>query len=143
MYNPAVIFDYYRRLTIAAICAFFVGGSVYYALELLWRGHSHVTMWFCGAICFLGIFFIEWCHKDKSILLRALYSALFITVVEFAFGCVFNLWLGLGVWDYSSLPLNLFGQVCLPFTCIWYVLSFPAALVAKLIVKACGIQARS
>ena len=72
MYNPAVIFDHYRRLTIAAICAFFVGGSVYYALELLWRGHSHITMWFCGAVCMLGIFFIEWCHAEKPLLLRTL-----------------------------------------------------------------------
>ena len=141
MYNPAVIFDHYRRLTIAAICAFFVGGSVYYALELLWRGHSHITMWFCGAVCMLGIFFIEWCHAEKPLLLRMLLSALFITATEFAFGCVFNLWLGLGVWDYSALPLNLLGQICLPFTCIWYLLAFPGAGVALLLRRACGLPA--
>lgn len=143
MYNPAAIFDYYRRLTIGAICAFFVGGSAYYALEMLWRGHSHITMWFCGAVCLLGIYFIEWCRRDGHILKRALYSALFITAVEFAFGCIFNLWLKLNVWDYSDLPLNLFGQICLPFTCIWYLLSFPAAGVCKLIRGAAGIHVRS
>ena len=144
MYQPAAIFDHYRRLTIAAIFSFLVGGSVYYALELLWRGHSHITMWFCGAICLFGIFFIEWCYRDETpLVLRALYSALFITLVEFTFGCVFNLWLGLGVWDYSDVPMNLFGQICLPYTLLWYLLAFPAALVSSIIARACGVQRRS
>ena len=143
MYNPAAIFDHYRRLTIAAICAFFVGGTAYVALEILFRGHSHVTMWFCGAICLLGIFFIEWCNSETPIIKRALYSALFITAVEFAFGCVFNLWMGLGVWDYSALPLNLFGQICLPFTVIWYLLAFPAAGLCRIFLRAAGIRSHT
>lgn len=142
MYDPALLFDRYRRLTIAAICAFFIGGFGYYSIEVLYRGFSHVTMWFCGAICLLGIFMIEWQKHDAPILKRALYSALFITATEFVFGLVFNLWLGLGVWDYSDMPMNLFGQICLPYTLIWYLLFFPAALLCRLIVRAVGLQVR-
>ena len=140
MYRPDVIFDHYRRLTIAAICSFFVGGSVYYAIEVLYRGYSHVTMWFCGAICLTGILFIERTYAPLPIYKRALYSALFITAVELVFGCVFNLWLGLGVWDYSHIPLNLLGQICLPFTAVWYLLSFPASLLCRVIVGAVGLH---
>ena len=142
MYDPALLFDRYRRLTVAAIAAFFIGGFGYYSIEVLYRGFSHVTMWFCGAICLLGIFAIEWRFRETPIVKRALYSALFITATEFVFGLVFNLWLGLNVWDYSDVPLNLLGQICLPFTLIWYFLSFPASLLCRLIVNAVGIQSR-
>ena len=32
-------------------------------------------------------------------------------------------WLGLHIWDYSSLPFNLLGQICLPFTVLWFFLA--------------------
>ena len=40
------------------------------------------------------------------------------------FGLIFNCALGMGVWDYSRVPLNLWGQICLPFTLIWLGFSF-------------------
>ena len=46
-----------------------------------------------------------------------------ITVLEFITGCIVNLWLGWNVWDYSNLPLNLLGQICLPFSTLWYFIS--------------------
>lgn len=47
-----------------------------------------------------------------------------ITGVELVFGLIFNRALGMGVWDYSRVPLNLWGQICLPFTLIWLGFSF-------------------
>ena len=127
-----------RRGLLALFVAFLVGGSAYYALEILWRGHSHVTMWFCGAICLSGILLIECTYSRMPLYKRALFSALFITAVEFVFGCVFNLWLRLDVWDYSEVPFNLLGQICLPYSVMWYFLAFPAALVCRLILFAVG-----
>jgi uncharacterized membrane protein len=46
-----------------------------------------------------------------------------ITAVEFVSGLILNLWLNLGVWDYSHMPLNLFGQICLPYAGLWFALS--------------------
>lgn len=54
--------------------------------------------------------------------LQAAVCAVLVTVVEFLAGCVLNLWLGMGIWDYSNLPFNLLGQVCLPFSLAWWVL---------------------
>ena len=37
-------------------------------------------------------------------------------------GLILNVWLGLDIWDYSNLPLNLCGQICLWYSALWYVL---------------------
>ena len=37
-------------------------------------------------------------------------------------GLILNVWMGLGVWDYSDLPGNVLGQICPMFTVIWWVL---------------------
>ena len=46
--------------------------------------------------------------------------------VELLAGIVVNFILKLHVWDYSHLPLNIFGQICLPFTALWMLASIPA-----------------
>ena len=48
-----------------------------------------------------------------------------ITAAEFAAGLVLNVWLGLGVWDYSGLPGNLLGQICPQFWALWCLLAWP------------------
>lgn len=60
----------------------------------------------------------HWCLLRQSIV-----SAVIITIFEFFTGCIVNLWLGLGVWDYSGLPFNLYGQICLYFFVLWIPLS--------------------
>jgi uncharacterized membrane protein len=57
-----------------------------------------------------------------NILIKAILCGLIITLVELTFGLIFNVLLGLNVWNYSGEALNLFGQICLPFTLIWGVL---------------------
>lgn len=34
------------------------------------------------------------------------------------------------MWDYSNLPLNFKGIICIPFMSLWMILSFMAILVA-------------
>ena len=50
-------------------------------------------------------------------------ETVFITGVEFIFGCIFNISLGMNVWNYDNMPFNLFGQICLPFAFAWVALS--------------------
>ena len=50
-------------------------------------------------------------------------SAIFITVMEFASGEILNIWLRLKVWDYSGMPMNFRGQICLPFSILWILIS--------------------
>ena len=51
-----------------------------------------------------------------------------ITVLEFMAGIIVNIILGWDVWDYSNVPLNILGQICLPFCIIWFFLSLPAII---------------
>ncbi len=45
------------------------------------------------------------------------------TAVEYLVGLFYERALGVSFWDYSHLPLNVGGKVCLPFTAAWSVLS--------------------
>lgn len=36
-----------------------VGGLVYILIELIWRGHTHISMFILGGICFVAIGFIN------------------------------------------------------------------------------------
>ena len=100
------------------------GGFVYYVIELLWRGYSHPSMFIVGGICFLLIGhanrFLPW---NMGIIWQSLIGAALITVVELVSGIIINIWLGLNVWDYSHMPLNILGQVCLLYIALWIPLS--------------------
>lgn len=50
------------------------------------------------------------------------------TLAELAAGLVLNVWPDLGIWDYSHLPLNLWGQICVPYTLLWVPLSAVAVV---------------
>lgn len=109
---------------------FFVGGIVYMIVELLWRQHTHWTMGIVGGICFMLIGLINEVFTYKmSLELQAIISSIVITVVEFVSGCIINLHFGLAVWDYSNLPFNILGQVCLLFTILWVFLSVAAIVL--------------
>ena len=55
--------------------------------------------------------------------LQCIIGAIVITLGEFIFGYILNIKLGLNIWDYSDMPMNIMGQICLPFTLAWCALS--------------------
>lgn len=103
---------------------FSFGGIAYIIIELLFRGYSHWSMFGLGGLCFLIIGFLnEKNSRNFPLVPQMLIGAVIITVLEFISGCILNLWLHLNVWDYRAMPLNLLGQISLPFTIIWFLLS--------------------
>jgi hypothetical protein len=106
------------------------GGFIYYLIEVLWRGSSHPSMFIVGGLCFLLIGginnFLPW---EMGIARQSVIGGIVVTVVEFIGGLIINKWLGLNVWDYSDLPLNLLGQVSLPFTFAWMALAVVGILL--------------
>ncbi len=103
---------------------FLVGGFAYGALENLTRGYSHISMFVAGGICFILIGLLNEVYTwDFSLVGQMLISSMIITMVEFIAGLIVNVWLKLNVWDYSKLPYNILGQVCLLFTNIWFFVS--------------------
>lgn len=101
-----------------------IGGLLYVLCELVFRGRSHWTMFLVGGLCFWLIGLInEVIPWDMPIWQQCIIGALIITAVEFVAGCIINIWLGWQVWDYSGLPFNILGQICLPFTVLWSLLA--------------------
>ena len=98
---------------------FIIGAVGYAAIEVIWRGRTHWSMMIAGGLCFVIFSLVAGWLQGRSILIKAVVCAIGVTAVEFIFGVIFNLWLGLGVWDYSSMPMNILGQICLPFTLLW------------------------
>lgn len=102
---------------------FMFGGVGYGLLEIVWRGHTHWTMMVAGGICFLLFSRIDRQFCRRSLLTRAVLGAGCVTAVEFLFGLIFNLGYGMAIWDYSGMPMNLLGQICLPYALLWGGLS--------------------
>lgn len=104
---------------------FLIGGRLYTWIELLWRGRTHWTMFMLGGACFviMGLLNEHIFPWELGLFQQCLISATIITVFEFATGCIVNLWLGWNVWNYSDVPFNLLGQICLPFFFLWIGLS--------------------
>ena len=101
---------------------FVIGGGSYVMLELLWRGRSHYSMFLAGGTCFL---LLGRLGKTKiPLFVRGVAGAGVITAVELLTGLLVNR--RYQVWDYRQLPLNLLGQVCLPFSLLWIPLSLGA-----------------
>ena len=110
---------------------FLTGGILYSLIEILWRGYTHWTMTVVGGFCFLLLYRMNIRMAQKNLLIRCLSGASVITAVEFAAGVVVNIIFRLDVWDYSGMNFNLLGQVCLFFSCMWFVLCIPAFLLSS------------
>ena len=116
------------------LAVFSFGGLAYGLLEIIWRGQTHISMFFVGGLCFLLITLIDGAELfGGAILLEAPVCALTVTAIELVSGLIVNVGMDLSVWDYSSLPLNLWGQICLPFSAMWLALSVPAIFAGRIL----------
>lgn len=107
----------------ARFMLFSIGAVGYGLIEIIWRGYTHWSMLGAGGICFMFFGSISDKLKKAGLFIKGLIGSTFITGVEFIFGVVFNIILKKNVWDYSKMPLNIIGQVCMPYSCLWVLLS--------------------
>lgn len=109
---------------------FWFGGATYVALEVLWRGYSHWTMLLLAGILFIIIGLLNeiwsWNLKFRY---QVLISTAIATTLELFTGLIVNVCLGWNVWDYSNVPFNFLGQICLPYTFLWIALSAVAIIL--------------
>ena len=108
------------KIILKYIFLFLVGGFVYYSIEIAYRGYSHWTMILLGGICFIALGninnILSW---STPLIAQSLIGATIITILEYITGLIVNIKLGWNVWDYSDVPLNIQGQICLPFFIVW------------------------
>ena len=114
---------------------FGVGYCTYIAIEVTYRGSSYALMGICGGLAVVIIDkinnYISW---DMDILIQGSIGSFVITIFEFVIG---EIALHTNVipimWNYSNVPLNIDGVICLPFSIIWICLSIVGILVADAI----------
>jgi len=126
--------SYYRIFEFVFFIIF--GGSVYYLLEILYRGRSHYSMFLCGGILFYWIsLFNRRYSSSLHLITKMILCTFIITFLELLFGILFNLYLEKQVWDYSNQFYNYKGQICLTFSILWFFLSCPVLFLEEKIRK--------
>ena len=114
---------------------FITGGGIYYLIEFLYKtfisgSPCHWSMFLLGGFCFVLIGLLnETFDWDMPLLEQGLIGSILITSCELVFGYILNIHLGLGIWDYSNVPLNFLGQICLPFSLLWILISIGAVIL--------------
>lgn len=98
---------------------FLTGGMLYYFAEIAFRHYSHFSMIICGGLATLLCGGLNQVFRKMSVVTQMVVSSLVVTELEFLTGYIVNIKLNYGVWDYSELPLNLMGQICLPYSVLW------------------------
>ncbi len=117
------------------ILIFLIGSAGYSALEVLWRGYTHWTMAITGGFCFLVIYLLNGIFQSEGILFRSLVGASVITAAELIVGVTVNIILKWDIWDYSSIPFNFIGQICLRYSILWFILCVPVVILCSGIAK--------
>ena len=108
-------------ITLILVVVFYLGGMFYCTVELLWRQWTHGSMFLLGGLCFWTVSSLGR-RVRMPLLAQMALGACIVTFFEFWTGVLVNRVMHLGVWDYSAAPFNLLGQICLPFTLLWFPL---------------------
>ena len=104
---------------------FNIYGSIYYSLEVLFRGYSHISMYILAGVLGVLIGLINEITPKINIWLETLIGTIIATIGEGVTGIIVNNILHLNVWDYSNLPFTFFyGQCNLIFCLIWFILTY-------------------
>lgn len=114
---------------------FAIGGLSYGAIEIMWRQYTHWTMVITGGVCFYTLYKLSKGKEKMPIWKKCLLGSAVITTAEFLTGIIVNMIFDMKVWDYSGLPLNLFGQICLLYSFLWALLAIPIDVVCKALRK--------
>lgn len=119
------------RSKLVNMLLWFWGGTVYFFIEVIWKtatNHPERISWIMLAVAILLSAVLERCGNysewEWPLWCQAILSTIVITVVEFITGMICNVWLGMCIWDYSHLPLNIYGQICPQYCLVWLVFSF-------------------
>lgn len=126
---------------------FVTGGTLYPILEILCRGRTDFSMALAGGSCLCLIDKV--CNnrlQGRPLMMKCLAGSGIITTIEFCTGVVVNLLLKMNVWDYSQMPTNILGQICAPFSILWFFVTIPAmglcTACSKLTTKADKLRSR-
>lgn len=106
-----------------------IGGAIYIVIELLYRCYTHWSMFCVAFFAFILIGLInEYISWNMKLWKQMLIGSGIVTVLEFISGYILNIKLGWHIWNYSNVPFNVMGQICLPFSIAWFLISLIAII---------------
>lgn len=105
---------------------FLIGAAGYPLMELCWRRRTHPAMALAGGVSMKLLSLLK---KDRPLWQNALLGGLMITGVEYAIGQLCNR--RYQIWDYRRTPMNVQGQICVPYTLAWCALSAAACAAMR------------
>jgi len=102
----------------------FVMGMFYMVLEGLWRGWTNISMLLVGGICaFLtGRLNEQNIFSNMKMWQQCFVGTIITLIIEFISGLILNVWLGFHIWNYSNTWGNVYGQICIPYSILWFLL---------------------
>ena len=121
------IFKKYFLVLFKELCLFLLCGTVYSLMEIIYKGTERGTHWSMFVLSgFCGILFIDGLNNifsyEMDFLLQILICMVSITFCEYITGTLFNF--DYSIWDYRDVAFNYKGQICLPFSIMWGLISF-------------------
>lgn len=118
-----------------SLLLFIVGFMSYITIEVLFRGYSYPLMGACGGIAVILLDKInDKISWNVDIMLQGLCGSFLITFFELIIGeLALHTTLVPQMWNYSNMPLNFDGVICLPFSIVWFFLAIVAIFVADAI----------
>jgi len=114
------------------IVLFLVGFCMYITIETCFRGYSFWQMGICGGLAVVILDKInDTLSWDIDIMIQGTLGMLLITLMELTIGLLWGYFPSIPrMWDYSNMPLNYQGIICVPFMIVWFMLSLVAVFVA-------------
>ena len=111
---------------------FFVGFFLYLSIEYVYRGYTYPLMGILGGITIVVLDRInDEISWDVDLCNQAILGANLITLMELIVGLIAKYTPLLPVmWDYSNIPINFHGVICLPFYFVWMIKSIVAIFIA-------------
>lgn len=117
------------------VLVFSLGAVLYGMIEVAFRGRTHWTMLLLGGVCFEAIYILNILLEKRNILVKCVFGAVIISILEFLCGYIVNIRLHMKIWDYSGLKFNLLGQICPKYFFLWFLLCIPAYVLCDIISK--------
>jgi uncharacterized membrane protein len=111
-----------------------MGYFCYSLVEIVLRGYTHWTMCLTGGFVMTILYAIN-SRRTMTLMKSCALGSLLITMIELAVGIFDNIIMHWNVWDYSNMPFNFLGQICIPFSAFWFVLCIPANRLCKRISR--------
>lgn len=103
-----------------------------------WETHT-VTLWgpFCiiygmGATCF---YIGSVCFEDADIIIKFLIFSIMATVIEYLSGFLLKYGLRMKAWDYSKVPFNFQGIICVRYSIVWGLAGVAFAQICSPYIK--------